>query len=164
MSDRVLKYEIKLDKNDIWYFSLYSANRAYLGIFNLLFTMASVYFLINSWYELSLSRKILFLVCSLMFSVIQPAILYLKATKQASTDTIKKGFVLELSKEEILVSQDGNTLNVAWEEVYKTMIRKSMIVIYFAPLRGYLIPNRYLGDTREELENLLKEKTRVTRF
>ena len=75
-----------------------------------------------------------------------------------------RGFVLELSKEEILVRQDGNTLNAAWEEVYKTMLRKSMIVIYFAPLRGYLIPNRYLDNTREELENLLKEKTRVTRF
>lgn len=99
-----------------------------------------------------------------MFSVIQPCILYLKAAKQEKNDSIRKGFTLELSDKELLVSQDGESINISWEEVYKTMITKTMIVIYFAPLRGYLIPKRYFTDTKNEIEKLLKEKTRLTRF
>lgn len=164
MSEKILKYNIKLNKNDIWIFSMYSANRAYLGIFNLLFTLASIYLLISSWSDISISRRFLFLFCALMFSVIQPCILYLKAAKQEKNDSIRKGFTLELSSKELLVSQDGESINISWEEVYKTMITKTMIVIYFAPLRGYLIPKRYFTDTKNEIEKLLKEKTRLTRF
>ena len=156
MSEKKLEFDIKLNEKDIWIFSLYSSNRAYLGIFNALFTLASLYVLVSTWGESGISRKLVFLACALMFSVIQPAILYLKAARQAKTETIKKGFRLELSEE--------NVVTASWEEVYKTMIRKNMIVIYFAPLRGYLIPARYFEGNREKLEALLKEKTMLIKF
>lgn len=164
MSEKKLEFDIKLNEKDIWIFSLYSSNRAYLGIFNALFTLASLYVLVSTWGESGISRKLVFLACALMFSVIQPAILYLKAARQAKTEMIKKGFKLELSEENIVVTQDKNVVTASWEEVYKTMIRKNMIVIYFAPLRGYLIPARYFEGNREKLEALLKEKTMLIKF
>ncbi len=164
MSGKILKYNITLNAKDIWVFSVYSANRAYLGVFNLLFTLVSLYYLFAAWKSLSPGKRLLFLACALMFSVIQPAILYLKALRQAKTETISKGFAITLSEEGIHILQGENEANANWDQVYKTLIRKNVVVIYFAPLSGYLIPSRYIGDSREDLETLLKAKTRVSRF
>lgn len=159
-----LEYNIKLTTKDIWIFSLYNANRLYLGIFNLLFTIASIYFLFSSWDLLSNAKRILYIVCALMFTVIQPAMLYLKAAKQAKTDAIKKGFKIVMTDETIKVIQGEAEYETAWDTVYKTFISKMLIVIYFAAFRGYLLPARYIKESRIELETLLKEKTKVVKF
>lgn len=158
------EYNITLNTKDIWIFSLYNANKNFLGLFNIFFSFASVYFLVVSWSYLSINKKIIYLICASMFTIIQPAILYLKALKQANSERIKKGYKIIFSDENIEVSQEEQVYTAKWEEVYKTLISKRQIVVFFAPLRGYLIPKRYLQEDRIEFENLLREKTKVVRF
>ncbi len=164
MSKKVLKYSIKLNVNDIWLFSFYTANKGFLGIFNLIFTLASIYILISTWNTSDITRKIVFLISALLFSIIQPVILYIKALKQSKTIGIKKGFALDISNDGLRVSQDDDIIELDWNHIYKTKLMKSMIIIYLSPLRAYLIPKRYIVDDKEDLFTLLKNNTKITRF
>ena len=48
-------FSITLDAKELWKFSMYHANKGYLGVFNVLFTIAAVYLLITQWAVVSLS-------------------------------------------------------------------------------------------------------------
>ena len=99
-----------------------------------------------------------------MFSVIQPAMLYRKAVLQAKNPAIKAGLKLKLSEQGVRIEQQEQKVDFTWEQVYRTMIRKPMIMIYFNHRSGYLIPERYLGAEREALIGLLKKHTKQIGF
>lgn len=156
--------DIKLNTNDIWLFSMYHSNRGFLGIFNIIFTIASIYSLAVKWNEINIGMRFIFILCASLFSVVQPVILYLKAAKQAKSQGIRDGFIIELDEKTLKVSQKQQSAVFNWEDIFKTMIRKKMIIIYLDNIRAYLIPNRYLENNEKEILTLLNSKTRVVRF
>ena len=42
-------FPVTLNAAELWKFSMYHANKGYLGVFNVLFTIAAVYLLITQW-------------------------------------------------------------------------------------------------------------------
>ena len=138
-----ISLDIKLNVNDIWLFSMYNANRGMLGIFNLSFTLAAIYMLMINISSSDIPMKLLFVFFILLFSVIQPAMLYLKAFKQAKNNHIKDGFKII---------------------IYKSAATNTMIIIFLNNIRAYLIPKRYLNKDNYRLKELIKSKTRVSFF
>lgn len=164
MGEKKFSYDIQLNTTDIWWFSLYHSNRGFMGIFNLLFTVTAVYSLIVGFTSLSLTQKAIFCIMALLFSVIQPLILYMKARKQAKSDTIKKGIHIDICEEGIVVSQEENKAEFAWENVFKVMPRGKMIILYIDTVRGYILPQRDIKEDREEILAFLSGKVRVRRW
>ncbi len=151
--------EIHLNAKDLWRFSMHHANRGLQGVFNVGFSVIWLGMLIVNFQKLQTSNKLLYLFLALTFSVIQPAILYLKSMKQARTEGIRKGIRLTFSDEAFEVAQGEAGGILKWEEIYKTKFFKDMIVIYSTSMHGYLIPQRYWGEKKEALFALLKAKT-----
>ena len=58
-------FHIQMDAKDLWMFSMYHANKGYLGVFNVLFTLASLYLLVTQWSQTGMGRRLLLLVCVL---------------------------------------------------------------------------------------------------
>ena len=71
-----IKIDMQLNAKDIWLFSMYHSNRGFLLVFNVLFTVAMYYYMFTSWNTFDIPRKILFLLLSNMFLIIQPVTLY----------------------------------------------------------------------------------------
>lgn len=159
-----IKIDMKLNAKDIWLFSMYHSNRGFLLIFNILFTVAMYYFMITTWNRIDIPRKILFLVMSNMFLIVQPAMLYLKSQKQARTDAIKAGLSISLNDEGIEVASGDDKVDFKWESGFRSRILPGIIVIYVDAIRGYLLPDRYTKDNKEKIIAILKEKTRVSIF
>ncbi len=158
------EYDISLNAKDLWLFSMFNSNRGYMLIFNVLFTIASFVYMIAMWNQISNGQKLILTFCTLMFSVIQPAMLYRKAVLQAKNPAIKAGLKMKVSESGINIEQQEQKADFTWEQVYRTMIRKSMIMIFFNYRSGYLIPERYLGAEREALVELLKKHTKQIGF
>ena len=162
--DKSFSFDIELKANDLWTFYMYNANRGYRLLFNIIFTIGCLIYLVYYWKELDNSKKFILVFFSLMFTVLQPLLLYRKAILQAKTDNMKAGFNLKLSESGIDVSKDDQKLHLDWEHIFRSMIRRYMIVLYTDNIRGYLIPARCFSDKRNEVNALIKEKTKVIRF
>lgn len=152
--------DIHLEAKDLWKFSMYHANRGFQGLFNIGFSVVWLGLLIADFSKLDTAKRLLFLVLALTFSVIQPAILYLKAAKQARTEGIQKGIRLGFSEEGFEVAQGEISGQLTWDEVYKTKFLKDMVIVYSTSMRGYLIPKRFWGEQKESWFALLKAKTK----
>lgn len=156
--NKIIELKMKITTRDLWIFSMYHSNRGFQGVFNIIFTLAWFYLLITQ--ELDIPRRIAYLVCAMMFSVIQPLLLYLKSMKQAKTDAIRQEFILSIQEKGLKVTQANSSGEFAWEDIYKTMFYPNLIIIYVDIRRAYLIPKRYWKENQKELIQILKEKTR----
>ena len=162
-SDKIV-LDIKLNAKDIWLLSMYNTNKGLLGLFNLVFTSASIYMLVRNFNNLEIPQKLLFVFFILLFTIIQPCLLYLKATKQAKNESIKSGFQIILDEGGFEVKQSGQNVKFEWNMVYKSMITKQMMIIFLNNVRAYLIPKRYWREHGERLRQLIKNKTRIRNF
>ncbi len=76
---------LHITAKDLWIFSMYHANAGFMGMFNILFSLAALYLLIFRWGSTTVPYRILLVVCALMFTVWQPFLLWLKAGKTGET-------------------------------------------------------------------------------
>ena len=133
---------LHITAKDLWAFSMYHANAGFMGIFNGLFSLAALYLLIFRWNTTTVPYRCLLVVCALIFTVWQPCLLWLKASKQAKRPAVKNPMRLMFDQEKLTVSQED-------------MDR----------VHAYLIPKTALGDQEEAFRELVtahlpKEKRR----
>ena len=126
-----VRFRIQITAKDLWMFSMYHSNKGYLGVFNLFFTLASLWLLVTRWSDVTVAYRILLLICVLMFTVWQPALLYMKAAKQAKTKAVKEPMDMTCSAEGILI-------------------------IYMGRVHAYLIPEQASAACKEQLLEMIR--------
>ena len=155
--DKKFQFCTQMTAADLWKFSMYNANKGHLGIFNALFTIAAVYLLVTQWHDVSIMYAILMSVCALMFTVWQPAILYMKSKKQVKSPAMKDPVNMECTKDGFLISQGELHNEVKWNQVYRVEYIKSEVIIYMDNIHAYLLPERVVGDQKEAFFQMLRE-------
>jgi hypothetical protein len=150
-------FHIQMDAKDLWMFSMYHANKGYLGVFNVLFTLASLYLLVTQWSQTGMGRRLLLLVCVLMFTVWQPGLLFLKAMKQLKNDRMKSPMDMTFTKEGFTVTQKDQSMDVAWDQIRGVVGIRGEYILYMGQMRAYLIPDRILGQDKEKFAGFLRE-------
>ena len=156
---------LHITAKDLWAFSMYHANAGFMGIFNGLFSLAALYLLIFRWNTTTVPYRCLLVVCALFFTVWQPCLLWLKASKQAKRPAVKNPMRLMFDQEKLTVSQEDNSADFTWEQMGRLDAKPSMYILYMDRVHAYLIPKTALGDQEEAFRELVtahlpKEKRR----
>ena len=154
--DNVFHFHIQITARELWGFSMYHSNKGYLGIFNVLFTLAALWLLVTRWGEFDIPYRLLLLVCALMFTVWQPLLLYLKARKQAKGAAVKAPMDMTFSKEGIVIEQNGQKQEVLWEQIGRVEHMPGQMIVYMSRIHAYLLPDRIVGEDKEGLRNLIR--------
>lgn len=91
----------------------------------------------------------------LLFTVIQPLIIYKNAKKQSKA---YEKFPLEytISERGIEVRQDDAEGSNEWQNVMKIVSTKRLIIIYTSRVHAYVIPREALKDSMEDFKELVK--------
>lgn len=152
-----LVLDVKLTAKDLWKFSMYHSYRGFQGVFSFLFSAAALYVLIATWTTATLPYRILIIVCTLMFTVWQPFVLYMKAARQAKRSVIRAGMILSFSAEGIVVTQGQERLELLWENVIMVKRVGKLLIIYMDRIHAYLLPDSVAGEKISELTALMKE-------
>lgn len=155
--EQTFRFHIQMQAKDLWKFSMYHANKGYLLVFNVLFTLASLYLLVTKWGETGAAYRLLLLVCVMMFTVWQPGILFLKALKQAGNDRLKTAMDVVFDKKGFTVSQGEQSMEVAWDEVTKVVRIPGIYILYMSSIRAYLISDQVLGGEKEAFTGFLRD-------
>lgn len=153
-----LVIEIKLTAKDLWKFSMYHAYRGMQGIFNVIFSAAAVFLLLTTWGSNPVSYRVLLIICALMFTVWQPAILYLKSVKQAKNPMIQNAMILSFGQDDIVIKQGNESLSLTWENIGRVDRFRDMMIVYMDRVHAYLLPDSVLGEKKAALTALIREK------
>ncbi len=157
------RFTIDLNAKDYWLFSLHHSNSGFLGIFNLLFTLVSLFVLVIRWSSLTVPYRLLLVVCVLMFTVWQPMLLYRKASRQAKVMASKPPMKLTFSDEGLLVKQEGQKVEFTWDQMGRMDQGIKMVVLYMDRVHAYLIPDRAMGDQKEAFYEMARRHLPKTR-
>ena len=151
-----IHFEVTLSVTDLWQFSMYHANSGIMGIFNVTFTLAAVAALILRWSTLTAGYRLLLVVCALVFTVMQPLMLFNKVRRQAKNSAIQKPMDLTFDGEGLLVEQDGQQVRFTWDQIGRMTRRPSQTIVYMDRVHAYLLPKRVLEGHEEELWTLVR--------
>lgn len=156
---------LHITAKDLWTFSMYHANAGFMGIFNLIFSLAALYLLIFRWSSTTVPYRCLLVVCALIFTVWQPFLLWNKARKQAKRPAVKNPMRLVFDDEKLTVSQEETFADFTWEQMGRLDAKPSMYILYMDRVHAYLIPKETLGEQEDAfrelaLAHLPKEKRR----
>ena len=121
-----MRFEVRLTARELWQFSMYHANAGAAGLFNLIFT------------------------------VLQPMLLYGKVRRQAKTPAMTKPMYLTFKEEGLLVEQSEQEALFAWDQMGRMDRKPAMVVLYMDRVHAYLLPNKVLGDQKEEFFEMVK--------
>ena len=144
-----MKYKVTYQTTalDLWQLSMYSTYGSMVGGCNIIFTVAMILVSIKFWGDVNIFMKILLIIAILLFTVIQPAVVYMRAKRQVATVTgdMEIGF----DDNGIHVKTENQSSDLKWNTIKGVSKKPSMIVIFSTTKHGFVLTNKVLGKQRK---------------
>lgn len=153
-----VKVEVKLTQKEMFNFLLRHNYTTFGGICGIVLSIgALVMFFLNLGNEkMSVSYKVALIAVALLFTVVQPIMLYFKAATQIkNSDAINKPMVYEFNKTGVTITQGEDSVTNKYEDITKVISTKVSVIIYVSKYRAFIIPKASIGEDFETLKDLL---------
>ena len=161
------KFNIKITQDDIFNSSLNYIKHSRTFFFDIIFTfvaiIATLYTIFtNSFFQLSNFKKILLILCCILFPVVQPIILYIKSGIHAKKiENLEVTLIFD--EEKITVFSKDEKSEVDYGNVYNFIKYKNMVVIMYDAIHGQIIPDRVFDNNKDEFYLYVSEKIKNAR-
>ena len=162
-----MKYNIKLKitNEDIYNSSLNFLKSSKTFYFDIIFNIvafAALYYTIynGAFFRFDSFRKILIIICPLIFPVIQPIILYIKSFNNINLNT---EIELEFNENNIIIMSSKEHVTINYIDVYNFIKFKNMHVLMYDSVHGQIIPDRFLTFYKNEFYNFVSGKIKEAR-
>ena len=143
---------IKMTFRALYSYVMNTNYRSIAGLLGMLLSIGSIVILVIGWNGLLLRQKIIFMIISLAFTVINPVMLAVKTASQLKkSPSYKKPLNYTFGDDGILVSQEEMSQKIKWENIYRIMLTSSMVAIYTSPVMAYVIPLSELGKDKGKI-------------
>ena len=97
-------------------------------------------------------------VTGLLFTVVQPAMIYYKAKKQAKMNMeIEEGLEYTIGVAGINVVQGEKTGFSTWDEIVKVTSTKSLVMLYTSRVHAYVIPKKNVAEQLDKFKDTIRE-------
>ena len=147
------KYRVKI--SDLWQASMYYAYSSYMGIVNAVCIVASILLIVSRWKGSSDIFKTVMVLFLLMFTVIQPSVIFIKAAS-----SMKNGcpeLELTFSRAGVTIISDGKKQDVKWKSVLRIVKKPTILIVYLTDGSGYILRNSVLKETRGGLYDFVNK-------
>lgn len=152
-----LTISVKITPADMYYFLMRHAYGSISGWIGVAISIGAIVLLIMGGGDTQM-KQLLLIILALMFTVINPVMLYSKAVQQVKlTPMFQKEILYSFGPSGIMVEQEDEKAPIPWESVYKVVRSKKRIIIYMSKMRAFVIPVISLGESRQQLDELLEK-------
>lgn len=145
-----MKYEYRYRNTagDIWQLSMYYIYGSMVGLCNLIFTLAVLALAVSKWSSSSLIFKICVVFCFLLFPLVQPVLVYLKAVRQAAL--VKEDTSICFDDFGVHVSQGGECVEIGWEKMKRVARKPTAVLVFSDSTHGFVLTDRILKGEKKE--------------
>ena len=159
-----LNFDAKLSADELFAFSLRHTYKSMSGIVGLIISFASLIICAVRFKYLDKTAIMALIIIGLIFTVIQPIMLWSKAKAQVRKNkSINARLHYTINDEGITVSQGEQEAKVKWYEIRKTVIVKDAIYVYMSPVRAFIFTKKQCGEAFSELVKDIQEKEKQYR-
>ena len=136
-----IKVRVNMKTNNMYDFLFHHTYSNASGIVGVLLSLVALVYLLLNLGNLSNAKIILLILGALLFTVINPGMLYVKAAQQVKLSPMFKDTLCYiLNQEGITVEQAEQQLVIKWEEVQKVIETKQNIIIYVSKVSAFILP------------------------
>lgn len=144
-----MKYTFKGEVTPLDFFRL-SMHRTYhsiIGVCNIVFTVAVILLTVNFWNQANDLFQVLLFIGCILFPVLQPFAVYMKAKSQAYT--VPRNMVLDFDDAGLTVTVGEKKETIRWEKMTAIIKEYKMLILFSDAKHGYMLPDRVLGREKE---------------
>lgn len=154
-----IKIKVSMKVGNMYEFLLRHSYKGVAGIIGVGFSLLALVYLCMNFGTLSDGKRVLLTFGALLFTVINPILIFFNATKQVKLNpTFKDELDYVLTEEEIKVIQKGQELALPWSEVQTVVETKRSIIIYLSKVRAFILPKDAMKEDTMKVRELAKSK------
>lgn len=140
------QFKSEVTAGDFWKLTMNRTYRSMAGVCNLVFTVAMILFTVRFFRTSNDLLQVLMLFGCLLFPVIQPIAIYLKAKGQVRA--MPKGVELAFDEKGLHVTMDTQHENIEWNKL-RVAKQPGMMIVFSDARHGYMLTNRVLGTQKD---------------
>ena len=160
-----MKFHTQLKANDIFKFSLAYTYSGLQLILAIAMVAVGVYMCVTGMGAADGQSNMIFgIVLIVLFVVVNPLMLYVKAKKQAIENPVYKNpTYYTLRDDGIFVELGEESATIEWARVYKVTHFMGLTLLYTGKQQAFVFPDYELGDDREKMLDYMKEHIKEAR-
>lgn len=156
MDKDMVEVSVQVEVMDLFFFMFQHTYRSISGICGVLFSVAAFFVLLWTWGTVSTSYMVLLAVCSVLFTVINPIMLFVKAAKQAALNpSVKTPTVYFFGEKEFVMKQGKEEASAQYSSLYRIRNTKRYIYLYGTANRANIISKKQLGIQAQRVTELV---------
>lgn len=156
--EKEIKATVAVTAKDLFFFMLQHTYRSVGGVLSLLFSLASFCMLLYCFTTVELAYKIILIICSLLFTVVNPLLLYLRSAKQVKrNESFRIPIEYTFTKKGFTMRQGNEQAKALWSELWRIRDGKNYLYLYGNSVRANIIPKSQLNGQALEVSQLIKE-------
>lgn len=152
-----MKFDIKITADDLSNFILQHNYKSLHGLLSVVISLAALVYLIVDFNQLDMTKRVLLLVIALLFIVVNPLMLKLKAKTQVKRNkSFENPITYELYDKGFSLTQAEETVEIEWSNVWKAIDTGRSLVLYITSVRAFIWPKTQLGEQYPDVVRMLK--------
>ncbi|MCM1496496.1 MAG: YcxB family protein [Bacteroides sp.] len=158
-----LSLAVNMKTRYMYSFLFQHLHRSFQGIFGVCISLAAlIAFVVSLDSTEDTTRKVILLVIGLLFTVVNPVLLLIRAQKQVMLSPIyKQPLQYTFCKEGMKVSQGEEEQAIEWNRIVAVRKTPSVLIIYTSRNSGSILAFQEMGDQRQRVERVIAEGCRA---
>lgn len=155
-----IKATVKVKASDMFCFLMYYSYASVAGIISFMFSIGSIVLLFYMWGKLAPAYLLILAVLGLLFTVINPVMLYKRAKKQvAVSPAFKEPINYVFSEKGIHMEMGKEKADLKWADIYKVRKVCGRYLFYFNHIRANVVPAASLEgeEASKTLDAMIKK-------
>lgn len=152
----VYKFQCDVKTLDMWKLSMYQIYNSMAGMCNVIFSVAVILLTIHFYADAGDMVRMLLLAACLLFPVIQPVCIYVRARIQVAS--LPADMVYAFDNKGIYIETENARDFTEWSKIKSIKKAAGLLIIFAGNSQGYIITNRALGDKREDFIKFVTDR------
>ena len=161
MGERSFELRVKITAKELFAFMMKHTYSSASGIFGILLSVGCLVLFFAGFAGNDDTKKVILLIIGLLFTVVNPVMLYTKAKQQALKNPLyKEILVYTLDEEGISLTADGKTEAIRWESIVDYKKGFGVCLLYTSKIHSILLPFSSMGEKKDEIVTFIQAKVR----
>lgn len=152
-----MTFQVKVRAKELFGFSMYHTYSGLMGKIWVLFSIFCLGAAVWTYGDVTMQGTIAMVFLGLLFTVINPLMLYGKCRKRAAkTPSYKEPFTYTFNRKGFLISQGDQSVQADWADLFQIAATRKAVYLCMDPIHAQIISLEQLGSQAEEVKEFLR--------